>query len=427
METSGSDSGRPASGWRRLGAVVRLVVVVAVLASSLAASSALAGKHAKSNAVPLGPTDTPPPGVKPAPAAVSVPAATPAPAVAPVPAATPAPAAVVVPPEPVVVLPPAKPGVFRVLIMTLIPSDDYASVRGFVDYLEASGVPIELVRRSLRGDIGRLPAMIEEIKAMKPALVFTQTTLMVQALVGGGGGPAHLPEDVPLVFTLVSDPVGAELAAAPTTPNGPILSHRNYTGTIHVLSEEILFRGAMAYRPIKRLVVLYDDQEKSNRRRIEQLTAVAANSGVKVETVAIGSVKGKLQPETLAPLLAGIADHPPDMLYVIPMTALAPHVKVLFNEAARLGLPTFCAIETHITAGCMSGLLPPLYALGQFTAHQGLQILQHKAQPGEIPIETLPRFSYIINVPVMQFLRVYPTMQVLHFAQLRGAASASRP
>lgn len=310
----------------------------------------------------------------------------------------------------------AEGGPRRLVVIVTLASADYPSIRGFRDYLEASDLPVEVIGRSLNGDISRAAALIEELRVLRPALVFTQTTLMAQRLLGNPTQPGL--GEIPLVFTLVSDPVGAGLAPPPAAPDQPILSGRNHTGTIHVLSEEVLFRGLLAYRPIRRLVTVYDEQEDSNRRRIVALRRAAEGSGVTLETVSILRDQDKLTPQSLTRGLEAIAANPPDMLYVIPMTALAPLAKHFYAEATRLGLPTFCAIETHIIVGCMAGLMPPLYSLGQFTAHKALKILRGEATPGAIAIETLPRFSYTVNVPVMQALRAYPSMQVLQFAHL---------
>lgn len=311
-------------------------------------------------------------------------------------------------------------GPLRVVILTLA-SQKYESIRGFRDYLlAAAGRPVDFLSYELGGDLNRLPATIEKIKADNPDLVFTQTTLMATGLLGtlGDRDPGRYLTGIPVVFTFVSDPVGADLAPAPTE-GAAILSGLNYTGTIHVLGEDVLLRGILAYRPIKRLVALYDAKEESNVRRIETLrTQMAQVSGVELEAVGLPTDRATLTPAMLTEILEKVAARRPDILYTIPQTALNAHLRHYYAEAARLGLPTFCALETHMDAGCMAGLMPPLYLLGQFTAHKAMQILRGEAKPGDIPIETLPRFSYIINLPVVQDLKVYPTMQVMRFAHL---------
>lgn len=308
----------------------------------------------------------------------------------------------------------------RVVILTLA-SQKYESIRGFRDYLmAAAGRPVEFIAYDLGGDRARMPEMVRRIKSDVPDLVFTQTTLMAVGLLGSlaDRDPERHLTDIPVVFTFVSDPVGAGLAAKPM-PGAPITSKLNYSGTIHVLGEDVLLRGILAYRPTKRLVALYDAKEESNVRRIEELAEqAAAVPGLQLETVGLPADRPALTPELLTETLERIAAKRPDILYTIPQTALNAHLKHYYAEAARLALPTFCALETHMDAGCMAGLMPPLYLLGQFTAHKAMQMLRRETAPGDIPIETLPRFSYIINLSVVQDLKVYPTMQVMRFAHL---------
>ena len=345
------------------------------------------------------------------------------------------PAAFAAPPSSLATPSPASAGMpssgatpLRVVILTLA-SQKYESIRGFRDYLlAAAGRPVDFVSYTLEGDAKRLPEMVQRLKAERPDMVFTQTTMMATGLLGtlaDRDAARHLTR-IPVVFTFVSDPVGAGLAAAPAD-GGPIVSGRNYTGTIHVLGEDVLLRGILAYRPIKRLIALYDAKEDSNVRRIETLRAEAAKTpGLELEVVGWPAERAKLTPEMLTETLERVAAKRPDILYTIPQTELNTHLKHYYSEATRLGLPTFCALETHMDAGCMAGLMPPLYLLGQFTAHKAMQILRGEADPGAIPIETLPRFSYIINLPVVQDLKVYPTLQVMRFAHLLDRRPGAR-
>ena len=55
---------------------------------------------------------------------------------------------------------------------------------GFRDYLEANGVDAVFELRDMENDRSRLPGYVEEIKALKPDMVYTQTTSITRAVVG---------------------------------------------------------------------------------------------------------------------------------------------------------------------------------------------------------------------------------------------------
>jgi len=316
---------------------------------------------------------------------------------------------------------PARAGERPWRVVTLaFESDDYDSFRAFRQRLLEDGRPVEFLARSLGGDVRRMPAMIEEIRALGPDLVYTQNTTMATALVGRGvtPDPARYLTEVPVVFSFVSDPVGAGLVAAPAGPAEPLRSHRNVTGTIHVLDEATLLRSLLAYRPASRVAVLYDGVEPSNLWRVEDLKIAAKGLRTALDFVPFRTDRAPPTPEGLVGLLEGVAARRPDMLYVIPSAGLAPHVRPLFQAAPRLRLPTFCALETFIDAGCMAGVMPPLAELGRQTAEMALAILHGRAKPGDIPITAPRRFSYFVNLPVAQWLGAFPSIQILTFARL---------
>ena len=55
---------------------------------------------------------------------------------------------------------------------------------GFRDYLKANGVDAVFELRDMENDRSRLPGYVEEIKALKPDMVYTQTTSITRAVVG---------------------------------------------------------------------------------------------------------------------------------------------------------------------------------------------------------------------------------------------------
>ena len=93
--------------------------------------------------------------------------------------------------------------------------------------------------------------------------------------------------------------------------------------------------------------------------------------------------------------------------------------------AAELGMPTFCGVETLVRQHCITGLVSPLYAVGRFAGFKAEQILIGGVDPGEIPIETLARFSFVVNMEAAHRLKVYPPMEILRFAQFIKTGNGS--
>lgn len=290
---------------------------------------------------------------------------------------------------------------------------------GFKEYLQSSGLSIRFIDKSLNGDMGRLPQVVAELKEARYDLIFTQNTNLTLGVVGADDAPTTdgLIHDLPVVFTLVADPVGSRIAPPPRTETAPILSHRNVTGTIHVVSREILFNAIRSYMPVKRLAVAYDARSSVGTRGIDDFRVFANTEGVELIPVALPPEGDGPSQERLSAMLEQLARETPDILFIPPITALTPHIAAFTAEAMRLRIPTFCALETYVERGCMAGLIAPLYNIGQLTGYKAEMILRGEAQPSEIAIESLSHYSFVVNVASAHAVGVYPPIRIIRYAQ----------
>ena len=68
----------------------------------------------------------------------------------------------------------------------------------------------------------------------------------------------------------------------------------------------------------------------------------------------------------------------------------------------------------------MTGFVAPLFNVGALAGYKAEQILLGKTTVQKTPIEVLPRFSFMVNMPTARALPLYPPMQVLRIAQIVG-------
>jgi putative ABC transport system substrate-binding protein len=108
------------------------------------------------------------------------------------------------------------------------------------------------------------------------------------------------------------------------------------------------------------------------------------------------------------------------MLYLGPDTFVAGiNRQVVADTALAVRLPTFSVTETIVRKnGALFGLISNAIALGRFTATKAGQILMGGQKPNDIPIETLQRFSVLINMPTARALDFYPPVVLLNFAEV---------
>ena len=291
---------------------------------------------------------------------------------------------------------------------------------GFRDYLKANGVNAEFIFRDMENDRSRLPGYVQEIKVLKPDLVYTQTTSVTRAIVGRleEADPEKHVLNIPVVFSMVSYPDRAKLVPPMTDPDGPMLSKRNFTGVRHVVSDRVRLNAMLRYMPyVKKLGMLYDKSSNAQRNAETTMRALAEESGLEFISDSPTEPEVERDPAQFEPTLRRLQAASIDLLYIPPSNFFGAHAELVTRLATDLGLPTFCGVETLVYQHCITGLVSPLYAVGRFAGFKAEQILTGGMDPGAIPIETLARFSFVVNMETAHKLKVYPPMEILRFAQ----------
>ena len=291
---------------------------------------------------------------------------------------------------------------------------------GFRDYLKANGVDAEFILRDMENDRSRLPGYVEEIKALRPDLVYTQTTSVTRAIIGRmeEADPDTNVLDTPVVFAMVSYPDRAKLVPPLPAPDAPMLSKRNLTGVRHVVSDRVRLNAMRRYMPtLQKLGMLYDKSSNAQRNAEKTVRTLAEEYGLELISDSPTEPDVERDPAQIEPTLRRLRDAGVDLLYIPPSNFFGAHAELVTGLATEIGLPTFCGVETLVYQHCITGLVSPLYAVGRFAGFKAEQILVRGLDPGEIPIETLSRFSFVVNMEAAHKLKVYPPMEILRFAQ----------
>jgi putative tryptophan/tyrosine transport system substrate-binding protein len=287
---------------------------------------------------------------------------------------------------------------------------------GFKAYLEDRGIHADLIVRNVDGKMDLLPGFIAEAKAVQPDLVYTWGTGVTLGTVSEFDevDPARHVTDIPVVFTMVSSPDGARVV-----PNRAS-SGRNVTGVSHIVPLETQIRAMRAYRPMTRLAVLYNPNEENSVVNVRELKELGQRMGFTVIDQPVPlDASGQPDPSTLPKLIADVAAREPQFLYIGPDTFIGVYRDLITAEAMALHLPTFTATELEIRhSNAMIGLVSPYFNVGRFTAFKAEQILVDGVEPAAIPIETLSRFSYLVKMPVVHEVGLYPPMTVLDYAEI---------
>lgn len=289
------------------------------------------------------------------------------------------------------------------------------SAQGFKDYFVNQGIPVELIVRDAGQDKAKLKDFVAEAKALHVDLVFTWGTTVTTEMLGtfDAADPARHITDIPAVFAIVSQPVGAKVV-----PNEKS-SGRNITGTSYLVPPETQINLIQSYRPFRRLGVVYNPLERNSQVAIEELRASTNALGFEVITAEVEVADGKPQAASIPAKVAELKKANVDFLYIPPDTFLNINRDVLTQAAIDNNLPSFAAAENPVlNSKAMFGGVYRYYTVGQLTAYKAEQILVHKIKPADIPIDAPKRLSIIINMPVVRQLGLYPPMSLLGLAEV---------
>jgi putative tryptophan/tyrosine transport system substrate-binding protein len=287
---------------------------------------------------------------------------------------------------------------------------------GFDDYLASNGIPVTFIERDANRDASRLPGFVEEIRRTKPDLVYTWGTPVTLGIAGRYDAPdkAKFITDIPIVFALVATPVASGLVVDRLKPA------RNLTGAVHVVPTETQLRAMQSYRPIGKLGVLYTASEQNSVSVVQELSDLQPKMNFTlIERQFRRDGDGRPIADGIEEMISEIKQAGADWLYLLPDTFLGTQYARVAPAALAQSLPTFGAAELAIRqGGALVALVSRYYSVGQLAASKALRILRDHAPVDQIPIETLKRFSLIINMAVAKRLELYPPIDMLNYAEV---------
>jgi putative ABC transport system substrate-binding protein len=297
-------------------------------------------------------------------------------------------------------------------IMMLLTRGWEEACDGFRDHFAARRIPVEMIVRDIETDMRRVPRLVEEVRQTRPDLVYVWGTGLAVAALGPWDAvdSARHITGVPVVFNIVTDPVGNRIIRSNTDPGRPV------TGTEYIAPVEVQLRAMARYRPFTRVATIFNPNESSSQSVVAQARAQLGDYLVELPV----SLDAARQPDanSIPLMLLRARQANVDWLYIPPDTFLNNHRAVFTRGALDLGLPTFAATERFVLfAYGLAGLVSRYYSVGAFTGFKAEQILRDGRAPESIPVETLTRMSYLVRMETAKHLRVFPPVGLLRTAE----------
>lgn len=307
-------------------------------------------------------------------------------------------------------------------IMMLLYRGTTEAEKGFMDYFKKRNLAVEFIIRDAQADNNKIADFVREAKQIRPDLIYTFGTTVTTEVVGlqGDSNRERYIDDIPVVFNIVADPIGAKLVSNLQS------SGRNLTGASHLVPLAAQMKALQSMRSTQKLGVIYNPLEKNSQLTVHELEKIAPQfkMALQLAPVAAGA-NNRPDADSLKQTLANLIASKPQWIYIPSDSFLIKNARTVVQAAQAAGIPVFAATEAPIRSdGALAGLVSTYFNVGEFAAYKAEQILLKKATPAQIPIEALHRFTYLINMSAAKKLGVYPPAQVMKIAELIAPVEA---
>ena len=205
---------------------------------------------------------------------------------------------------------------------------------------------------------------------------------------------AAMDSDIPVVYTAVNDPIGAELADEDGMPTG------NATGTSDSLPVEAQLKMIREILPDAETIgILYTTSEKNSEATIAQYEELAGNYGFTLETAGITATAD------ISLATDGLLEKV-DCLTNLTDNTVVSSLPTILEKANEKNIPVFGSEIEQVKIGCLAAEGLDYVELGKKTGKMAAQILKGEAEASKMPFETIEGSNRYLNTEVAENLGI---------------------
>jgi putative ABC transport system substrate-binding protein len=278
----------------------------------------------------------------------------------------------------------------RIGVIVNVAADDpeaLASVAAFKQSMQQlgwrEGRNLQIDFRGTAGDPERMQAFAKELIALKPHLILTRSTPVTAALL-------RQTRSIPVVFTVVSDPVGDRFVESLARPGGNATGFTNVESTLTGKWLELLKEVAPR---LKRVAFIFNPKlSPVGGSFYTRLIEASAPSFAVTPTIA--PVQGAADIERA---IGDFVREPNGGLVVLPDATTLVHRNLIVALAERYRLPAIYAFRIVVTDG---GLMS--YGIDVVDQYRQAAVYVDRilkgAKPAELPVQLPAKFVLSINL-----------------------------
>ncbi len=216
----------------------------------------------------------------------------------------------------------------------------------------------------------------DEVDVIIP--IATPTAMIMQA--------ATEDNQIPVIFSAVSDPVGAGLVESLKAPGA------NITGTSDALNTETIMDLMFAAdADIKKVGILYDKSQDSSKTPVEEAIAYCNEKGVEV-VEKTGTTNDEISLAADALAAAGV-----DAVFTPTDNTVMTAELAIYEKFIDAKIPHYTGADSFALNGAFLGYGVNYEELGIKTADMAVEVLVNKANPAELAVELLDNGIATVN------------------------------
>lgn len=191
---------------------------------------------------------------------------------------------------------------------------------------------------------------------------------------------------IPVVFSAISDPVGAGLVASLDAPGA------NITGTSDALDTDAIMNLILTANPdAKKIGLLYDKSQDSSNAAIATAIAFCKANGLDyVEKT--GTTTAELSAAADALVAEGV-----DAVFTPSDNTVMTAELAIFEKFTEAKIPHYAGADSFALNGAFLGYGVNYTNLGTVTADMAVDVLVNGANPAETPVQTLADGIITVN------------------------------
>jgi putative tryptophan/tyrosine transport system substrate-binding protein len=253
---------------------------------------------------------------------------------------------------------------------------------GLVKAGHKEGETVRFVYESAQGQPATAAQIARQLVGQRPAIIVPISTPSSQAVVAA-------TRDIPVVFTAVTDPVGAQLVRSTEKPGG------NVTGLSDLSPVADQLKLIREITPnVKRLGVIYNPGEANSVTLVRLLKDLAGNAGIEVQEAPANK---SADAQAAARSLIGKVD----AVYVPTDNTVVSALESVVGVTQDAKLPLYAGDTDSVGRGALASVGFDYHDVGLQTATLVDRVLKGE-KPGEIPVQFATGTDLFINKSAAQ-------------------------